>query len=135
MTFRDRLRAAIADSRRTQASIAREAGISQQRLNNYLVRGTTPELDVIDRLAAALGIEPDQLLRGSDGLRTALEATLARVLELDGQSPQRASALARVTVAALQIQRGLPDEGDPDLRARIAAQAAWQTRGDKAPPQ
>jgi transcriptional regulator with XRE-family HTH domain len=135
MTFRDRLRKAITASGRSQAAIARAAGISPQRLNNYLARDSMPDMTVIDRLAAAIGCDAEELVRGGESLRTALEAILARVLELDGQNPARASALAKVTVEALKIQRGLPDEGDIDLRSRLAASAAWQIRGVPARPQ
>jgi transcriptional regulator with XRE-family HTH domain len=135
MDFTSRLKAAIAATRRSQADIAREAGISPQRLSNWITRGTVPDLADIDRLAAALNVDPMQLLRGEDSVRTALEAILARVLELDGHSPVRAGALARVTVEALQIQRGLPNGGDLELQARVAAHAAWRTQGATVRPQ
>jgi transcriptional regulator with XRE-family HTH domain len=131
MDFSGRLRDAIARTRRSQAAIARDAGMSPQRLGNYVSGRSEPDPQTLDRLAAVLGTDADTLNGRNENFKEALELILARVLELDGQSPIRAGALAAAVATALKIHRALPPEGSVELRSRTAAHAAWQIRGEQ----
>lgn len=135
MEFYQRLREAIAKTRRSQASIARDAGLTPQRLGNYVSGRSMPDPATLERLAAVLGTDAETLNGGAESLKDALEHILAKVLELDGLSPQRAEALAAVSVTALQLHRALPPDGPVQLRSRTAAHAAWQIRSGQSPRQ
>lgn len=108
--------------------MAREAGLTPQRLGNYLSGRTVPDSPTIDRLAAVLRVDAGDLSGAGPRLDERIVEVLTMVLQLDGQSPERADAVARTTVEALRVLRALPDDGPVRLRARLAAQAAWQTR-------
>jgi transcriptional regulator with XRE-family HTH domain len=48
----------------TQGQVARFAGLRQQELS-AIERGLQPKLALLDRLARALGVHPNELLRGA----------------------------------------------------------------------
>jgi transcriptional regulator with XRE-family HTH domain len=64
ITFKDRVRAALAQRQLQQADLARKLGISQQALYS-LLKASNPRLDTIERVAAALGCPASDLV--SDG--------------------------------------------------------------------
>lgn len=124
----ERLKAALAASGKSQASVARETGITPPRLNNYLTGLRTPDTRTLERIAAVLGTDADTLSGANQQLTTSLEVVLTMLLSVNGLSESRAVVIAQSAVEALRVLKALPDEGDPVIRARLAAQAAWQSR-------
>lgn len=126
--IRPRLRARIDDLGLAQAEVARRAGITPQRLNNYLQRGVQPDIETAARLAGAVQVSVDWLLGLNAAGPVEIAPIVARLLELDGMLPERASAIADAVREAVRIATALPDEGDAVLRSRMAAQTVWQSR-------
>jgi transcriptional regulator with XRE-family HTH domain len=124
----ERLKAALAASGKSQASVSRETGIAPPRLNNYLTGLRHPDARTLERIAAVLGTDADTLSGANQNLTTSLEVVLTMLLGVNGLSEQRATVIAQSAVEALRVLKALPDEGDPVVRARLAAQAAWQSR-------
>jgi transcriptional regulator with XRE-family HTH domain len=111
----------------TQGEAAKRAGMTEQALSNYI--NGTREMGVSElcRLARALGTSSDWLL-GLSEAPPEFEPILVRLLELEGMQAATAQTIAATAREAVAIQRALTDEGDPLLKARMAAQAAWQSR-------
>jgi transcriptional regulator with XRE-family HTH domain len=128
-----RLRSAYEALGIKQNEAARRAGLSPQRLNNYLNRPNQPDIETLARLARAFNVTTDYLLGLSEPTIVEIAPLVARLLELDGMSPERATVFADVVQQALRIASSLPNEGDAALRSRIAAQTVWQTRNDLKP--
>jgi transcriptional regulator with XRE-family HTH domain len=128
----DRLKAALAASGKSQADVARETGILAPRLNNYFQGIRRPDTRTLERIAAVLGTDADTLSGANQQLTTNLEAVLTMLLAVNGLPEVRAVVIAQSAVEALRVLKALPDEGDPAIRARLAAQAAWQSRSAKA---
>lgn len=128
----ERLRAALAASGKSQAALSRETRIQPPRLNNYFSGLRRPDTETLERLAAALGTDADTLSGANQSLTTKLEVVLTTLLALDGVSETRATMIAQAAVEGLRVLKALPDEGDPVIRARLAAQAAWQSRTARA---
>jgi transcriptional regulator with XRE-family HTH domain len=129
----DRLNARIRASGLSKAEIARRAGISPSRLANYLTGGRTPDPQMLDRLAAVLGTDGDELNGATEGLSVKLSGILARLFQLNGLSEERGQLMAEVAIEALRALRSLPDEGDAVARAHLAAQLAWQAHTSTTP--
>jgi transcriptional regulator with XRE-family HTH domain len=126
MKIADRLRAQIANSGLSQAEVARRAGISAPRLANYLAGDRTPDPQLLDRIAAVLGTDADQLNGASESLTEVLTGILGTLFRLNGLPPERAALMAEVAVEALRGVRSLPGDSDIALRSHLAAQLAWQ---------
>lgn len=131
--MRDRLRLGVERTGVKQAEIARRVGITPQRLNNYINRGTLPDVETLAKLAKALRVSTDWLLGFSGSVPAEVRPIVARLLELDGLEPIRATAIADAVQEAVKIVAALPDEGDAALRSRIAAQTVWQSRSESKP--
>lgn len=112
----------------SQAALAKVAGISPQRLGNYLQGRTPPDLASLVAIAKTLDTSTDWILGLSEAGPPELEPILVRLLELEKMPLERAQVIAAACREALQIQRALQGDGDPLLRARMAAQAAWQSK-------
>jgi transcriptional regulator with XRE-family HTH domain len=124
----ERLKVALAASGKSQAAVSRETGIAPPRLNNYLTGLRHPDTRTLERIAAVLGTDADTLSGANQQLTTALEVVLTMLLSVNGLPESRAVVIAQSAVEALRVLKALPDEGDPVIRARLAAQAAWQSR-------
>jgi transcriptional regulator with XRE-family HTH domain len=112
-----------------QNVLAARVGITPQRLNNYLNRkGTMPDIEVLSRLATALHVSSDYLLGINGHAAPTLEPLIARFLELAGINPKLAATIGSCVLEATQALEALPEEGDPAMRARVAAQLVWQQR-------
>ena len=131
----DRLRARIDALGISQAEAARRCGLSPQRFNNYVADRRPPDIDTLVRMARGLGTSPDYLLGFIATSAPDLGGIVRRLLELEGLDPIRAAVIADTAQEALALLSALPDEGDGQLRSRIAAQAAWQLLGGTKPPQ
>lgn len=81
---------------------------------------------MLDRIAAILGTDADQLNGATESLSTVLAGILTTLFRLNGLPPERGALMAEVAVEALRAIRSLPDDGDAELRSRLAAQIAWQ---------
>ena len=118
----------------SQTEAAALTDMSVARFHNYLTGYRTPDLDTVMRIAKAFGVTTDYLL-GFNFEAPDLAEVVRRLLELEGMDQIRAAVVADTAQEALKLLLGLPDEGDARLRARIAAQAAWQQRGGPKPLQ
>lgn len=112
----------------TQVAVAKAAGMSPQRLGNYAQGKKLPDVVALVQIAKALQTSTDWLLGVSESVPPEIDPILVRLLELEGIAPETAQVIAATVREAVQIQRALPNEGDPLLRSRLAAQAAWQSR-------
>jgi transcriptional regulator with XRE-family HTH domain len=121
-----RLRSLLKSSGLSQAEVARRAGISATRFNNYVSGDRIPDNQMLDRIAAILGTDADQLNGATESLSTVLAGILTTLFRLNGLPPERGALMAEVAVEALRAIRSLPDDGDAELRSRLAAQIAWQ---------
>jgi len=119
----------------SQAEFARRCGLSPQRVNNYLNRGNLPDLTTLVLMAKALSVTTDWLLGLNEAGAVEISPVVLRLLELEGVPHERASVIAEVVQEALRILSALPAEGDPGLRSRMAAQAAWNARPAPKPKQ
>lgn len=128
-----RIEQRIAEMGREQAEVAKATGLSVQRLNNYIKGRRPPDIESLVKLAKTLRVSADYLLGISEQAPTDTKAVILRLLELDGMDQPRAEAIADAAAGALQLLSSLPDEGDARFRARVAAQAAWQTRPSAKP--
>lgn len=133
--MRERLKTGIDQAGVKQAEVARRVGITPQRLNNYLNRGTLPDVETLARLAKVLRVSTDWLLGLNDSGPVEIRPVVGRLLELDGLDSTRAAAIADAVQEALRIVAALPDEGDVALRSRVAAQTVWQSRTGPKPAQ
>jgi len=128
MDLPTRLARRIAATGLKKAEIARRAGVSPARLGNYLNGTRTPDLATLERIAAVLGTDADQMNGAAHTLTTNLGAILAKLFQMNGLDADHGKLMAEVAVAALQVVRSLPDEGDADLQSRMAAEIAWRSR-------
>jgi transcriptional regulator with XRE-family HTH domain len=129
-----RLRELVSNSPLTQAELARRVGITPQRLNNYLNRkGNVPDVETLARIAKALGVSIDYIVGFSEQGPVDYSPIIVRFLELAGLAPEMSAAIAEGVIEAGRIAAALPDEGDPALRSRLAAQTVWQSRGGLKP--
>jgi transcriptional regulator with XRE-family HTH domain len=118
----------------SQTDAANLCGMSVARFHNYVTGYRMPDLDTVMRMAKAFGVSTDYLL-GFNSELPDLGAVVRRLLVLEGMDDIRASVVADTVQEALRLLRALPDEGDGLLRARVAAQAAWQQRAGSKPLQ
>jgi transcriptional regulator with XRE-family HTH domain len=130
----DQLQAILKRRGLSQTDAAALCDMSVARFHNYYTGYRTPDLDTLMRMAKALGVTTDYLLGFSFEVPDMAEI-VRRLLELEGTDPIRAEVLAEIAQEALGLLLALPDEGDARLRARIAAQAAWQQHGGPKPLQ
>lgn len=123
-----RIRKRVKELKTTQVKVAEAAGMSPQRLGNYVQGTKLPDLVALVQIAKALNTSADWLLGLSETGPPEIEPILVRLLELEGMSQATAQTIAATVREAVAIQRALPNEGDLLLRSRLAAQAAWQSR-------
>lgn len=129
-----RLQAILDERDLSQTDAAKLCGMSVARFHNYFTDYRTPDLDTLMRMAKGLGVTTDYLLGFSFEVPDVAEV-VHRLLELEGMDAVRADVVAEASQEALRLLLALPDEGDARIRARIAAQAAWQQRGGPKPLQ
>ena len=131
----ERLRSRIEALGISQAEAARRCGLSAPRFNNYVAGRRPPDVNTLMDMARALNTTTDYLLGFSVIEPPDMAGIVRRLLELEGMDAERAGVIAETAQEALLVLSALPDEGDADLRSRIAAQAAWQLHGGTKQPQ
>ena len=52
----------------TQAELARRTGITERSIYNYEKNSRAPKIDVVERFAQALGVQPESLMEGMGAL-------------------------------------------------------------------
>lgn len=125
---------AMKDANVSQVDLAARIGISPQRLNNYINRsGNLPDVEVLARMAVALGVTTDWLLGLNEGDPVDYAAIVRRFLELGAIDPVLADTIVEGVVEAARIAAALPNEGGSALRSRLAAQTVWQSRAGLRP--
>ncbi|OYU34836.1 helix-turn-helix domain-containing protein [Novosphingobium sp. PASSN1] len=124
----NRIRERIEKLQLSQAAIAHSCGCSPARFGNYVTGIRNPDLKTLARIAVALRTTTDHLLGLSPAVPDATKAVILRVLELEGMEHYQAQNIAQIAEEALQLFAALPNDGDAEMRAGIAAQAAWQVR-------
>ena len=60
--FGHRLRVLLADRGMSQVDLAKQAGITQQAVSNYMTRGASPSLSTAVSIARVLGVSVDDLV-------------------------------------------------------------------------
>ena len=130
----ERLRTRIDEMGITQKQASKLAGISQQRMGNYVQNTRTPDIVTLSKLAVGLGVSADWLLGlNQSGPINDISPVLCRLLELDGMDAERAGVLSQVAQEAVRLLSTLADEGPYPDRAHLAAQAIWNTRPSAKP--
>lgn len=61
-SFGHRLRVLLADRGMSQAELAKQAGITQQAVSNYMTKGYFPALSTAVSIARVLGVSVDDLV-------------------------------------------------------------------------
>ncbi len=116
----------------SNAEAARRVGESRQRFGGYVHDRRLPDIHMLCKIARALETTPNVLLGFSEDAG-AWEAVVRRILELDGRTPEEAAYLAHLAREAVSLTTAVADEGDVELRSRLAAQASWHFRHDAKP--
>lgn len=130
----DRLRKRIDEMGITQKHAAKLAGISQQRMGNYVQGTRTPDIITLAKIASGLGVSTDWLLGlNLVGPLNDISPVLHRLLELDGMDSERAKVLSEVAQEAVKLLATLGDEGSYPAKAHLAAQAIWNSRPSAKP--
>ncbi|MGH3899967.1 MAG: helix-turn-helix domain-containing protein [Pseudonocardiaceae bacterium] len=75
----------------TQPEVAEAAGVSQEAISRYENGVRTPDADVLDRLAAALGVTPE-LLESAGRMRGAMAVDAPHAPPQNGEADDLASA-------------------------------------------
>lgn len=129
----DRMRARAKALGLSQKTAAEMVGISAQRMGNYMQGTRTPDFPTLVRIAGALKTSSDWLLGISSVVEQTYEPVILRLLELEGLPADRAEVIAATAQEAVRLLLALPPEGDDLTRSRMAAQAAWQSKGAARP--
>lgn len=131
MSFGLRLEAAIrGSSYKNPNKFASAMGWSAQRVHNY-VKGRIPNGAVVAAMAKKLGVQPGDLLSEAD--EGALRDILLRLLDLEGIQADTADTIANAFLEARRLHSASNGDGDPQMRARLAAQYAWQSQPSREP--
>lgn len=126
MTIGDNIKRRSAELRISQTALAERTNLSIQRLNNFIHNRRTPDAKTLVSIAQALETTSEALLGVAEGEVASLTNILARVLELEGISPDRAGRIAKTVVAARAIALSQPSaESEVLAKERLAAHAAW----------
>jgi transcriptional regulator with XRE-family HTH domain len=126
MSFGARLTAAWKSAGyKTERQAALACELSPQRFNNY-IKGRIPDKLTLQRIAEKFNTTPGALL--NEGADEALKDILLRLFELEGIPADRADTLASAAIEAKRLLEALPDEGPVQVRAQLAAHAAWSSQ-------
>ena len=68
MSFGENLKRARISIGMTQAELARRTGITERSIYNYEKNSRAPKIDVVERFAQALGVQPESLMEGMGAL-------------------------------------------------------------------
>ena len=68
MSFGENLKRARTSIGMTQAELARRTGITERSIYNYEKNSRAPKIDVVERFAQALGVQPESLMEGMGAL-------------------------------------------------------------------
>ena len=115
-TFSDRLARLRRAAGLTQRELADKTGISNRMIAYYETRSGSPPIQVVQKLAPALGVSADQLL-GLDAAPTAVDAPSTLELRLWKKVRQLRNLPERRRRAILEVLDGLLDQqtdGDED---------------------
>lgn len=129
----ERMRARAKALGLSQKTAAELVGISPQRMGNYMQGTRTPDFPTLVRISGALKTSSDWLLGISSIVEQTYEPVILRLLELEGLPADRAEVIASTAQEAVRLLLALPPEGDDLTRSRMAAQAAWQSKGAARP--
>lgn len=129
--FKKSLEAALAQGRITKAALHRITGISRPSIDGYLA-GADPGVGGVEKIAAALGVEPWRLIMpaGEDVVpRSALEAAERRIQQLETEL-----AAALTTIRTLSTSLGASDDVLRDIAAATKSEAEKAPRRGARPP-
>lgn len=130
----ERLKMRIEEIGVTQIRAAQLAGISPQRMGNYVQGTRSPDILTLSKIAHGLGVSADWLLGLTDnGAINDISPVVRRLLELDGMSPERAIVLSEVAQEAVKLLSTLSDDAPHPAKAHMAAQAVWNSRPQAKP--
>lgn len=87
-SMRERIKAELKKDRRSQAEIARDAGLGHGYLTNILTRGQIPSVDKLDALCQELKVSISWIMYGEE-----LPADFHRVHDLMRKDPKKFYAL------------------------------------------
>lgn len=88
LSFGENLKTARVAAGMTQAELARRTGITERSIYNYEKNSRAPKIDVVDRFAQALGVQPETLMEGmgcslsAASPQTKMDRTLRQVKEV-----------------------------------------------------
>lgn len=102
-----------------------------QRLNNYINKNRLPDKAILALMASKTRTTVSYLL--NDGVDDGLRDILRSLLQLSGIPGDTADTIANVAIEAKLLLEALPDEGDPQMKAQLAAHAAWRSQQPQAP--
>lgn len=108
-TLGQRLRARAGELGMTNASVARAAGVSEQRYGNYVTDTREPDLGTLVRIARVLQTSPNALL-GFELKEAKTSPKRARMLEVASQVPESLveAVTAQLHALVLHGQRARP---------------------------
>ena len=97
MSFGENLKRARTSIGMTQAELARRTGITERSIYNYEKNSRAPKIDVVERFAQALGVQPESLMEGMGALAASSpQAKMERALR-QAQDVPEASSYERLT--------------------------------------
>lgn len=124
-----RLKLRIQEMGVTQARAAKLAGITPQRMGNYVQGTRSPDILTLSKIARGFGVSADWLLGlNGTGAINDISPVVRRLLELDGMDAERAAVLSGVAQEAVRLLSTLSDDAPHQAKAHMATQAIWNTR-------
>jgi transcriptional regulator with XRE-family HTH domain len=100
MDVRERIRATIAERKTTPRAVSLKAGLSDSMVHKFLTGATTSlTLDTVDKIAAALQVDPAWLAygEGTPDLATDIAEIVSRIPEEDREQLKRVLEAFAVT--------------------------------------
>lgn len=128
-----RIRQRIDDLGTTQTDVATALGWTQQRFGNYYHGRRMPDVPSLARIARQLETTTDWLVGLSDARTVVAEEVLLELLAASGLTHDRSQLIFDAMLEAMRLLSVLPDEGDDNMRSRMAARAAWHSAGSPRP--
>lgn len=129
----ERMRQRLEATGLSQKVIAERAGISTQRLGNYIQGTRTPDIFIFAKIAKALETSTDWLLGMPSVIEEAYNPVVTRLLQLEGLPPERAELIVETAQEAVRLLLSLPPGGNDRDRSQMAAQLAWQAKASPTP--
>ena len=119
MSFGENLKRARTSIGMTQAELARRTGITERSIYNYEKNSRAPTIDVVERFAQALGVQPESLMEGMGALAASSpQAKLERALRqaqdvFESEVPARSKELffEQIALAYFRFQEQQGQKG------------------------